>query len=112
MISSDPFILSQHAMFIMPKVDPELAKPLPFKEQQKFTRTVYTHKFIDRYILLNFNLHNIHHQYPNIAHYQLHKIPFEFQNNISLRQWIKSIKNISLIDVLWPKLDKEVKTHL
>ena len=99
--SSDVILLSQHAFF-----DGEFEfysgnKPFAFKDQNHFSRTIYSNKWFDRYVLLNFNLHNVHHQYPYIPHYYLDQVEFQPYHETNLIEWTKLVKGMKVKDLFF-----------
>lgn len=106
LITSDPILLSQHALLKIPSTreigrQKEGLEPYANDAHDEFTRTIRFHPFIDRFILLNFNLHNVHHRYPHLPHFNLHTIPHDCENDISGWDWIRAIKQKKVYDILF-----------
>jgi len=101
LVSGDIILLSQHVHLPVYKTLGKQVKP--HNDHEQFTRSIYIHPLIDRYVLLNFNLHNVHHCYPTIPHYFLHKVEFEPKNKVTLKAWIIQIKKMSVSELFWPQ---------
>jgi len=100
LVMSDPVLLSQHIALPVYTTESQVVKP--FKDHNKFCRTITFGKAIDRMVLLNFNLHSVHHEYPSVAHYDLHTISYEPAHHVSFTQWVKWSKSQSVRDLIWP----------
>ncbi len=103
LFSSDIILLSQHALLPNLKSYKQRQKPLPVTLQNPHSRTIYIHPLIDRWVLLNFNLHNAHHRQPNLPHYALHKYEFEPAHKVQLHEWISYIRQFTLQEIFWPQ---------
>ncbi len=100
LVLSDPFLLSQHIALPLYKSDGE--KVRPFKDHNKFCRSITFGHLIDRFIFLNFNLHSVHHEYPTVAHYDLHKLDYTPEHSIRFSDWVMWSKSRPVKDLLWP----------
>ena len=89
------FILSQHSHIEIPIAGDENVRPIKFSEQLIYTRSISFVKFIERFLFLNFNLHELHHNYPGIPAYQLDKIKKETPNNVRFIDYIIDAKSLS-----------------
>lgn len=103
LITSDLAFISQHAIFEYEDSAGKNVRPLPTAKQDAYTRSFTVHPLIDRWVFLNFNLHGVHHRYPHIPHYHLHKIEFKGAHTVTLFQWIKMTKKLSCKELFWPE---------
>ncbi len=103
LITSDLAFISQHALFEFEHSAGKEILPLPTSKQDAYTRSFRVHPLIDRWVFLNFNLHGVHHLYPNVPHYHLHKIDFTGTHEMSLFTWIKTARSVSCKELFWPE---------
>lgn len=68
---SDLIILSQHSHIDIPISNGVDVKPIKYSEQIQYTRSVKFGKWIEHWILFNFNLHEKHHAFPGVPAYYL-----------------------------------------
>ncbi|MBA3899167.1 MAG: fatty acid desaturase [Bacteroidetes bacterium] len=92
---SDIIILSQHSHIEIPVSNGQEVKPISYQEQIPYTRSILFNKFIAKYLLLNFNLHELHHAYPGTPAYHLHKHLLKTPNARPFMQYILKAKKMS-----------------
>jgi acyl-lipid omega-6 desaturase (Delta-12 desaturase) len=92
---SDIIILSQHSHIDIPLAGDEQVKPMSYRDQVQYTRSLRTVTFIEKYFLLNFNLHELHHAYPGIPAYELHNINEPTPNKRAVLQYLRKAKKMS-----------------
>jgi fatty acid desaturase len=95
LVLQDPLILSQHTHVPMERSSGSAVLPFLPMDQQVFTRSLQFPRWFARLILLNFDAHELHHMYPRVPGYDLHRIDFVPRNRISWWRWLIQAKRIS-----------------
>jgi fatty acid desaturase len=95
LVVQDPLILSQHTHVPMERSNGEAVKPFLPAEQEVFTRSLQLPGWFARLILLNLDAHELHHMYPRVPGYALHRIAYVPQNRIHWRRWLVQAKRLS-----------------
>lgn len=95
LIISDLFILSQHSHIEIPIANQEAVRPLRYKDQIIYTRSLSIYKMIAKLFFLNFNLHELHHAYPGLPAYYLDAIDSETPNKVGFFAYLKDVKKMS-----------------
>ncbi|MFT7534310.1 MAG: omega-6 fatty acid desaturase (delta-12 desaturase) [Hyphomicrobiaceae bacterium] len=95
MALQDPLILSQHTHVPM-NVSNGASKVRPFTplQQEEFTRSLAFPTWLGRGILMNVGAHELHHMYPAVPAYDLHKIDYEPRNLVNGLRWIARAKRV------------------
>jgi omega-6 fatty acid desaturase (delta-12 desaturase) len=95
MMISDLFILSQHSHIEIPVAGTEQVSPLRYTEQVKYSRSLGINSIISEWIFFNFNLHELHHAYPGIPAYHLHRLKAATPNKIPFIKYLLKSKRMS-----------------
>lgn len=90
----DPILLSQHSHIPQKFAGNAVVRPMKTAEQDVFTRSVLFPPWISKWIFLGFDLHGLHHVYPQIPGYRLHRFNQMVGTTTSLGVWIKSAKRV------------------
>jgi fatty acid desaturase len=79
------------------------AKVLPFAlaVQDMFTRTLILPAWIERWVMLSFTTHGVHHAHPEVAHYDLGRVQFSSSHAIRWSDWIRAAKRIPVTQLLY-----------
>lgn len=78
----DVFLLGQHTHVPQNLSHGEKVDPIPFAEQELFTRSVLFPHFISRYVLFGADEHELHHMFPSIPGYHLRGLECPTENGI------------------------------
>lgn len=108
LVLSDIIILSQHSHIVMKRASGEEVKPLRYSDQIPFTRSLYLNRFVERYILLNFNRHEQHHAAPGVPAYLLDAVAIETPNTVTLFSYLKDAKALSGIQFIFRSSTRKI----
>jgi fatty acid desaturase len=97
----DPILLSQHVHLPLRKADGAKVRPFALAEQDLFTRTIIVPAWIERWVVLHFTTHSVHHAHPQVAHYDLSRIPFSPSHAIRWSEWLRAAKRIPVVQLLY-----------
>ena len=100
LVLKEILILSQHTHIPSQLSHQQLVQPVPPLQQEKYTRSLKFPKIIS-ILLLNFNMHELHHMYPQVPGYYLHQIGYQSQNDVSVIQWLQAVRSLSGTDFLF-----------
>lgn len=103
LIISDPLLISQHSGIPQNHSQGKKVAPIPLKDQYQYTRSLIFPAWINRFILMGFNNHIIHHIFPTIPGYNLWKIRKNFSQEERWLTWLKQAKSIPAHDLLFNK---------
>lgn len=101
LVISDPLLLSQHSSVPQLHTRGKKVKPISFKEQDVYTRSLLFPTFVTKYILLSFNNHIVHHIYPTMPGYNLYKVDERFENEEPWYDWLRKAKQTSAVELLF-----------
>lgn len=91
LIVEDLLLLSQHTHIPQNLSDGSAVRPYPAIEQAPFTRSLRMPRPVSA-LILNFDAHELHHMYPFVPGYHLHRVPYQPPNEISWWQWMSRAK--------------------
>jgi fatty acid desaturase len=98
---SDPLLLSQHSSVPQNHTRGKKVKPISFREQDVYTRSLIFPSFVTKYILLSFNNHIVHHIYPTMPGYNLYKVNERFANEEPWFSWLIRAKGTPAVELLF-----------
>ncbi|WP_114783669.1 fatty acid desaturase family protein [Botryobacter ruber] len=101
MALSDLIILSQHSHIDMPVAAGQEVKPISYSSQVPYTRSLRLNAFVARFILFNFNLHELHHAYPGVPAYYLSKLDQDTPNSKGFWRYLFKAKKMSGVDFVF-----------
>jgi fatty acid desaturase len=90
----DPLLLSQHTHIPQNVSRGKRVRPFGAFEQESFTRSLKFPAWISRYVLFNFDAHELHHMYPFVPGYRLREIPYTPVNEVHWWTWLKTVKGL------------------
>jgi len=105
---SDVFILSQHSHIEIPIAGNEEVKPLRYKDQIPYTRSVRFTKAVAEWLFFNFNLHELHHAYPGLPAYHLAKIDYASPNKVGFFHYLTDAKRMPGMRFIFSTSGKKV----
>ena len=94
LVIEDPLILSQHTHIPQQVSRGGKVRPFGAFEQEAFTRSLKFPDWISKFVLLNFDAHELHHMYPFVPGYHLRRIPYTGRNEVHWWAWIRAVKRI------------------
>ncbi len=95
LVLQDPLILSQHTHVPMERSGGAAVPPFSPLDQEVFTRSLQFPAWFARLVLLNLDAHELHHMYPRVPGYDLHRIDYVPQNRIHWGRWLIRAKRLS-----------------
>jgi omega-6 fatty acid desaturase (delta-12 desaturase) len=98
---SDPLLLSQHSSVPQKFAGEKKVSPIPFKDQDEFTRSLTFPSFVTKYVLLSFNNHIVHHIFPTMPGYNLYKVEESFPNETPWNDWLWEAKRTPAVELLF-----------
>lgn len=90
----DLFLLGQHTHIPQNLAGDNPVEPIPFVEQDVFTRSVLFPDWVSRYVLFGSDAHELHHMFPNIPGYHLRGIEVPTENNISWWRFFREARRL------------------
>jgi omega-6 fatty acid desaturase (delta-12 desaturase) len=97
----DPILLSQHVHLPLRKTNGARVRPFALAAQDLFTRTIIFPAWIERWVVLHFTTHGVHHAHPQVAHYDLARIAFSSSHAILWWEWLRAAKRIPATQLLY-----------
>ncbi len=94
LVLQDPLLLSQHTHVPQNLSGGAAVRPFAPVEQEVFTRSLQFPTWFARLVLLNFDAHELHHVYPRVPGYDLHKIAYVPHNRVHFWRWLLQAKRI------------------
>jgi acyl-lipid omega-6 desaturase (Delta-12 desaturase) len=98
---ADPILLSQHAHLPLLRSDGAQVTSFNSADQDRFSRTLVVPKWVARWVVLQFTNHGVHHAYPNVAHYDIDRIPFTPSHPIGWAEWLRVAKRMSAVRLMY-----------
>lgn len=93
LIMQDPILLSQHTHIPQNISGGKDVTPFPVESQAQFTRSLSFPKWFST-LILHFDAHELHHHYPYISGYYLHKLPAPINAPINWWVWLRAAKKL------------------
>jgi fatty acid desaturase len=87
LVAEDLLLLSQHTHVPQNLSRGETVRPFPAVEQEPFTRSLRLPAWASR-LLLHFDAHELHHMYPFVPGYHLHRVPYRASHEVGWWQWV------------------------
>lgn len=103
---SDIIILSQHSHIDIPLSGGEEVQPVRYVEQIPYTRSLGFNAAFARVMLLNFNLHELHHAQPGVPAYHLDKVAVETPNTRAFKKYLLAAKKMKGVDFVFKTTSK------
>lgn len=94
LVLQDPLILSQHTHIPQEVSGGADVRPFLPREQEVFTRSLQFPEWFARLVLINVDAHELHHLYPAVPGYALHRIDYEPMNRIHWLRWLIQAKRL------------------
>jgi acyl-lipid omega-6 desaturase (Delta-12 desaturase) len=101
LVISDLFILSQHSHIDIPLANGADVQPISYAKQVAYTRSLRINRLVARYVLLNFNLHELHHARPGIPAYHLGGLADEMPNTRPFLRYVARAKRMKGVDFVF-----------
>jgi fatty acid desaturase len=98
---SEPIMLSQHTHIPQRLAAGQKVRRFVPWEQEVFTRSVSVPRWVAKMVLFNFNAHELHHIFPKIPGYMLHRIKCKTENSVSLLEWMRTSRALNGSDLLF-----------
>lgn len=92
---SDLILLSQHSHIDIPISNGVVVKPIKFSDQIQYTRSIVFGKWVEHWLLFNFNLHEKHHAFPTVPSYYLQKKKCSVSNTRPFLKYLWNAKKLS-----------------
>jgi fatty acid desaturase len=92
-MAQEILIVSQHTHIPMPLSGGHVVRPHRALEQEVFTRSMRLPGWLSR-LTLQFDAHELHHMYPFVPGYLLHRVPYTPVNEVSWRRWIPAARSM------------------
>ncbi len=89
----DLLLLSQHTHVPQNLSGGSPVRPFPAVEQEPFTRSLRLPAAVSAFIL-HFDAHELHHMYPFVPGYHLHRIRYATENEVGWWHWVRGAKQI------------------
>ena len=90
----DLLLLSQHTHVPQHVSGGAEVKPFPAMEQEPFTRSLRLPWIISAFVL-HFDAHELHHMYPFVPGYHLHRLAYAPGHEVGWWQWVRGAKAMS-----------------
>jgi len=103
---SDIIILSQHSHIDIPVSGGEDVQPVRYVEQIPYSRSLGFNAVFARVMLLNFNLHELHHAQPGLPAYHLDKVAVETPNTRGFKKYFLAAKKMKGVDFVFKTTSK------
>jgi fatty acid desaturase len=95
LVLQDPLILSQHTHVPQELSGGAEVRPFAPREQEVFARSLVFPTWFARLVLLNLDAHELHHMYPAVPGYALHRIDYVPENRIHWFRWLIRAKRLA-----------------
>jgi omega-6 fatty acid desaturase (delta-12 desaturase) len=87
----DVLLLSQHTHIPQHLSDGGAVQPFRPLDQEQYTRSLKLPQWLSA-LVMHFDAHELHHMYPNVPGYRLHRIAYTPRNEVNWLRWIKAAK--------------------
>jgi omega-6 fatty acid desaturase (delta-12 desaturase) len=101
----DPILLSQHVHIPLLKSDGVTVAPFAEANQDRFTRTIVVPGWAAQWVFFQFTTHGAHHAHPQVAHYDIGRVPFGSTHAIGWWAWLRAAKRMPAMRLLYESSD-------
>jgi fatty acid desaturase len=92
-VAEEILIVSQHTHVPMTLSRGETVPPYPALDQEAFTRSLRLPPWLS-WLVLHFDAHELHHMYPFVPGYLLHRVPYTPMNEVAWWRWIPAARAV------------------
>lgn len=92
-MTQDIIIVSQHTHIPQNNSGGKNVTPFPVQDQAQFTRSLSFPRWFS-FLILHFDAHELHHHYPYVPGYYLHKIQEPKYKAVNWWKWLRSAKQL------------------
>jgi fatty acid desaturase len=89
----DVLLLSQHTHIPQHVSHGVSVQPFPAIQQEAFTRSLRLPSWVSA-LVLHFDAHELHHMYPFVPGYRLHRVAYAPQNEVGCWRWVRMAKRV------------------
>jgi omega-6 fatty acid desaturase (delta-12 desaturase) len=100
LIAEDLLLLSQHTHVPQNVAGGETVSPVAAVDQEIFTRSLRLPRWAS-WLLLHFDAHELHHMYPFVPGYHLHRIPYRPTHEVGWWAWVRAAKRLAGVTLLF-----------
>jgi fatty acid desaturase len=97
LVLADPLLLSQHAHIPQQNSSGAVVRPVPVYEQAQYTRSLNFPRWVSHYLLLGFDAHATHHEWPTVPCYFIGELRSQQSSQVpdvtSWWTWLKKAKS-------------------
>jgi acyl-lipid omega-6 desaturase (Delta-12 desaturase) len=93
LIAEDLLLLSQHTHVPQQVSEGQTVRAFPAIEQAQFTRSLRLPSWVSGAVL-HFDAHELHHMYPFVPGYHLHRIPYRAPNEVGWWRWVTGARRM------------------
>jgi fatty acid desaturase len=93
LIAEDVLLLSQHTHLPQHLSHGADVRPFPALQQEVFTRSLRLPEWLSR-LVLHFDAHELHHMYPFLPGYRLHRVAYAPHNEVGCWEWVRLAKRM------------------
>jgi len=101
LVCCDPILFSQHNHIPQKLSKGEDVRPHPPQDQVVFTRSLVFPGWFSLLVLLHFDAHELHHKYPQVPGYLLHRIDEKMPNEMHWLQWILAARRVPAATIMF-----------
>lgn len=94
-------ILTQHSHIEIPVSNGDNVRPVSTLKQVEYSRSFYINPMLSHYFLFGFNLHEVHHAYPGLPAYWLHKVDLGIERKPTYSKWFSQAKSMKGEDYIF-----------
>jgi fatty acid desaturase len=98
---ADPILLSQHVHIPLQRADGADVVPFSPAKQDQFSRTIVLPGWVAKWVFFQLTTHGVHHAHPQVAHYDIDRIPFRPLHAISWIEWLRAAKRMPAVRLLY-----------
>lgn len=102
----DVLLLNQHTHIPMRVSDGGEVEPFSYAEQVPFTRSLAFPRWLSQWLLIGFDAHELHHEFPRAPGYRLNEIRRPMPNEVPPLRWALAAKRIPATVFLYSNRDK------
>jgi fatty acid desaturase len=93
LMAEDVLLLSQHTHIPQNLSHGKAVRPFPAVQQEVYTRSLRLPNWLST-LLLHFDAHELHHMYPFVPGYRLHRVAYTPHNEVGCWRWILAAKRM------------------
>lgn len=97
----DLSLLTQHVHLPLDQSEGKTVGPKPLWQQEQYSHTLVLPTWVEKWFILGFNHHALHHLFPRLPYYLTREISFHGEHTQDWKEWIGEAKRMKATELIF-----------